>query len=157
MFIIIDDGFYSRWVVKCFLNIVLLFCCLSAFLSVFFFQQGCLNGLSRYVLCSPYVVILLFLNQEKILSISLKKRLITFVILAVFSFVIFLISNYSSSFNFSYLGYFILVGVIALYLFKDIKQQLAYTIFLWAIFLINILWTTYLYNMYLCNGWLYTQ
>jgi len=139
-----------------YLNIVLLFCCLSAFFSVFFFQQGCLNGLSRYVLCSPYFVILLFLNQEKILSISLKKRLITFFVLAVFSFAIFPISSYCSTFNFSYLGYFIFVGVTALYLFKDTKKQLAYTLFLFAVFLTSILWTTYLYNMYLCNGWLYT-
>jgi hypothetical protein len=47
-----------------YLNFVLLFCCLSAFFSVFLFQNGSLNGLSRYILCSPYFVILMFLHQE---------------------------------------------------------------------------------------------
>jgi len=136
-----------------YLNIVLLFCCLSAFLSVFLFRQGSLHGLSRFMLCSPYFVILLFLNQEKFLSIPSKKRVIFFAALAIFSFVVLL---YFKKFNFYYLGYFLFISTTALYLFKDTKRKLAYRIFMILTFLINILWTTYLFNMYLCDGWLYT-
>ena len=136
-----------------YLNFVLLFCCLSASCSVFFFQGGNLHGLSRYVLCTPYFVVLMFLNQEKILSVSFPKRLIPFMALAIFSLATL---PFFKRFSFYYLGYFIFVTTIGLYLFKDTKRQLAYNIFLAGGFLVNILWTTYLFNMYLCNGWIYT-
>jgi hypothetical protein len=136
-----------------YLNLVLLFCCLSAFFSVFLFRGGSLHGLSRFILCSPYFVILMFLKQEKNLSISLIKRMIPFFVLAIFSFIVLYLHR---KFNFYYLGYFIFAATMALYLFKDIKQKFAYNVFMIGTFLTNILWTTYLFNIYLCNGWLYT-
>ena len=136
-----------------YLNFVLLFCCLSAFCSVLLFRQGSLHGLSRFVLCSPYFVILMFLNQEKLLSVSFVKRIISFVLLALFSFAVL---YKFKELSFYYLGYFIFAATMALYLFKDTKHKLAYNLFLVGTFLINILWTTYLFNMYLCDGWIYT-
>ena len=136
-----------------YLNFVLLFCCLFALCSVLLFRHGSLHGLSRFVLCSPYFVILLFLHQEKISSISFVKRIVPFVILAIFSLFVLLLF---SSFEFCYLGCFIFVGAMALYLFKYTKRELAYKISLVVISFVNIVWTTYLFNIYLCNGGLYT-
>lgn len=138
-----------------YLNLVLLFCCLSSFCSVVLLRGGSLHGLSRFVLCSPYFVILMFLNQEKVLSVSFRKRFVSFSILTICSLIIFSISSYATfPIRFHYIGYYILVAIIALYLFDNTKQK--YNIWLFLIFLINILWTTYLFNMYLCDGWLYT-
>jgi len=138
-----------------YLNVILLFCCLSAFCSVLLFRGGSLHGLSRFVICSPYFVILMFLHQEKFLSINIAKRVIYFSSLAILSlFLILLFKKFSLGFY--YFGYFIFVGTMALYLFKDKKQKLAYKIFLIVTPVISIVWTTYLFNMYLCNAWLYT-
>jgi hypothetical protein len=136
-----------------YLTFVLLFCCLSVFCSILLFQGGNLHGLSRYLLCSPYFLILLFVNQEKLLSISVKMRTIYFIILAFFALFVFLLFK---NFGFHILGYVIFVWVMALYLFKDTKQKLVYNLALMGVFLINIIWTTFLFNMYLCNGWIYT-
>jgi len=136
-----------------YLNLIVLFCCLSALFSVFFSQGGNLHGLSRYVLCSPYFVILLFVNQEKLRSISLKKRMFPFIALVIFSLLVLLFLRGT---GFYCLGYFIFVGTMALYLFSGKIKSLTYNAFLIGIFLMNILWTTFLYNMYLCNGWIYT-
>jgi len=139
-----------------YMNLVLMFCCLAIFCSVFFFQKGCLNGLSRYILCSPYFVILMFLNHEKILSVSPIKRGSYFVSLIILSVVLFASLSYTSSLSFHYLGFLIFVGVMALYLFQDMFKKSVYNLLLAGIFLLNILWTSYLFNMFLCNGWLYT-
>ena len=136
-----------------YLNFVLLFCCFSAFCSVLLFRQGSLHGLSRFVLCSPYFVILMFLNQEKLLSVPFVKRIIPFVLLALFSFAV--LAVFKKKHDFYFFGYYIFAATMALYLFKDTKK-LAYIVFLISTFLINILWTTYLFNMYLCDGWIYT-
>jgi len=139
-----------------YLNLVIIFCSMAAFASIVLFRGGALFGLSRYLLCSPYFVLLLFLNQEKLLSITPNKRVITFLLLALYSFIILMTCNYLHRFGFHFVGYFVFVGTMALYLFKDTKQKLVYNVFLIGIGILNILWTTYLFNMYLCNGWIYT-
>jgi len=139
-----------------YLNLVLIFCCISAFSSVIFFRNGCLCGLSRFVLCSPYFVILMFINQKKLLNVTMIKRVIVFALLAFISLGVFRYGGYIQHFGFHYLGYFIFVGVMALYLFKDTKFKFAYNISLVIILLLNILWTSFLFNMYLCDGWIYT-
>jgi len=139
-----------------YLNLVIIFCSMAAFASIVLFRGGGLFGLSRFLLCSPYFVLLLFLNQEKLLSITSYKRVITFLLLALYSFTILILCNYLAYFGFHYLGFFIFVSTMALYLFKDTKQKLIYKVFLIGTGILNILWTTYLFNMFLCNGWLYT-
>jgi hypothetical protein len=139
-----------------YLNFVLMFCCLAVFSSILFFEHGNLHGLSRYLLCSPYFVLLLFINHEKLLSFSMVKRFVSFAILALCSLIILAYCRYHGGFSFHYLGYIIFVGVLALYLFKDTNRKLIYNLFMIGIFLLNILWTTYLFNIYLCNGWIYT-
>ena len=138
-----------------YLNLVLLFCCFAAFCSVILFQSGNLHGLSRYILCSPYFVVLILLNHQKIISHSLKKRIITFVVLTLLSLIAFAIMKYTSAIRFHYIGYLIIVSIIALYLFNDFRHKRFYNIYLFFTFLLNILWTTYLYNQFLCNGWIY--
>jgi len=138
-----------------YLTLFLLFCCFAAFCSVILFQSGNLHGLSRYVLCSPYFVVLVLLNHQKIISHSLKKRIITFVVLTLLSLIAFAIMKYTSAIRFHYIGYLIIVSIMALYLFSDFRQKRFYNICLFFTFLLNILWTTYLYNQLLCNGWNY--
>jgi len=138
-----------------YLNLILLFCCVSAYCSVLLFRGGSLHGLSRFVICSPYFVILLFLNHEKLLSVPLSQRVKYFVILAILSLFILLLFK-KFCFGFYYLGFSIFVGIMALYLFKDQKQKRTYKILLFVLGFLSVLWTTYLYNVFICNGWLYT-
>jgi hypothetical protein len=63
---------------------------------------------------------------------------------------------YSTNWDFADLGYFILSGGLLLWFFQDFSEKLVYKIILLATLLINIVWTTYLFNTYLVDGWIFT-
>jgi uncharacterized membrane protein len=89
------------------------------------------------------------------LLVSVRKRVIAFVVLAVFSLLVLLIFK-KFNFGFHFLGFSIFIGTMALFLFQNTKRKRTYNAFIISVFILNIIWTTYLFNMYLCNGWLYT-
>ena len=134
--------------------LVSLFCCVAAISFVLFFQKGNLHGLSRFILATPYFAVALFLGFNKIKNISISKRVITLVLLIIFSFLIFFFTQYTL-FSFSYAGFFILVTTIGLYVLQDLSSSLIYKIILSTNFVCNIIFTTYLFNMYISNGWLF--
>jgi hypothetical protein len=137
-----------------YLLIVSLFCCVSAFCMVLLFQHGNLHGLSRFILASPCFVTALFLLSDRLQKTGIKNRIIFFGILSFLSFAVLKFAPYGS-FSFSYLGCFIFLMTVGLYLFQASSSKTGYKTVLYANFGLNILWSTYLFNMYISNGWIY--
>ncbi|MDR1725368.1 MAG: hypothetical protein LBR28_03145 [Bacteroidales bacterium] len=138
-----------------YLLVVSIFCCIAAFLGVMFFQHGCLNGLSRYVLATPYFFIFLILSNKKYINITPKYRLTGFLIFIFSILFLFYIISYGN-FGFAYLGGLILLLFMGLWLFADFYQHWLYKTIICINFTINVIWTTYMFNILLSNGWIFT-
>ena len=136
-----------------YLWVLCLFACLASSFMVIFFQGSNLHGLSRYVLASPNLSIALYLGFRYVKNISLWKRNVCWIICVILSPVIIFTSSYCSSFSFSFLGLLIFSTTMGLYTMQDKAHKPVYKGFLFLNFMINIIWTTYLFNMYLSNGW----
>jgi hypothetical protein len=134
--------------------IVSLFCCLAALSMVLLTQNGNLHGLSRFILASPYFIIALLVGFDKISLISPKKRIIGLILSILLSFAVFELVPYGA-FTFSYMGACLFFMTMGLYLFQDLYAKKQYKLFLLATFILNIIWASYLFNMYLSNGWIF--
>jgi hypothetical protein len=117
-----------------------------------------LNGFYRYTMDVPFSFIILFLLPEKIKNKSILSKIIVFT-LCLFGLTLFLyFVKYGGSdrFQFSYLGLYlsIFMGIFVLILpYLSFSKKLI----LFLLLLVpSIIWHTYLFNMYLCNGWIYT-
>jgi len=127
------------------------------FFYVIFFQNGSLNGLNRYIFASPFTYIYLF----GIVQVLKKVNTNTFLILTNFLLVASLIMLCSfpkldPALNFNDSGFFTLfLDFIFLYSMKFMKNYWK-IISLSIIVFYNIIWITYLYNIYLCDGWIFT-
>lgn len=138
-----------------YLWLISLFSCLSASCMVLLFQGGNLHGLSRFILASPYFAIVLCLGFNHLKNFRVRTRFFTWLILVLFTFVVIITSSYFGKFSFSYLGMLILMVTMLLYLLQDFSQKTAYKMALFFNFLLNVIWSTYLFNMYLSNGWIF--
>jgi hypothetical protein len=137
---------------------VLLFClfsCISVCTMTVFFQNCNLHGLSRFILASPYFAIVLVLGFNRLKSSSVKNRIITFSIFVVSSFIVMCVSPYIGAIKFSHIGYFILISVLTLFIFQDFADRKWYKVFLYSVFAVNSLWSAYLFNSYLSDGWIF--
>jgi hypothetical protein len=129
----------------------------GVFFYVIFFQNGSLNGLNRYIFASPFTYIYLF----GIVQVLKKVNTNTFLILTNFLLVASLIMLCSfpkldPALNFNDSGFFTLfLDFIFLYSMKYMKNYWK-IISLSIIVFYNIIWITYLYNIYLCDGWIFT-
>ncbi|MDR0789990.1 MAG: hypothetical protein LBO06_04255 [Bacteroidales bacterium] len=140
---------------KDYLSVVSLSCCLTSLCIVLFFFHGTLHGLSRYVLTTPYFISLFFVFEDKLQTLTIKKRIIIFTILIALSFVVLLSCKYTVI-GFALLGFPLLLIAIGLFVFSDLSQNITYRIILFIALFANIVWTTYLFNMYISNGWIFT-
>ncbi len=125
-------------------------------LSILLYQNGNLHGLHRYIICSPFFFILLFTSFQDIVKIKIEIRM--FFILSFFLIGIFCLSfiPYSTYWNFSDFGFFVFSFAFSLWLFQDFKTYLIYKIFLITTVFFNIIWSTYLFNTYISNSWIFT-
>ncbi len=122
------------------------------------FKAGGLHGLFRYVMASPmfYCVLIYYMLQAS--HISLMKKLSWFAGCILILLVLLKMADYGSGdrFNFSYAGMYIAVGLsLLLVLYNQfLPKVLGWILALAAIGCIT--WNTYLFNIYLSNGWIYT-
>ena len=124
-------------------------------LYVLLFRGGSLHCLFRFTICSPFIFILLFSAFEFIGRVPFQKRLKIVFISGFFGFSIFFLAEYSRFISFSDLGFFILAAVIGIWLFQDRLSSRLKKTSLITLLLVNIIWTTYLFNMYISNGWIF--
>jgi len=128
------------------------------FLYVIFFQHGSLNGLSRYVIASPFMFIYLFNVIPILKNISSKYASALLIIFLLILSIITLVSfpKIDPAINFNDSGFLTLfLDFIFVFTMKYMNKYVkigSLSILVFA----NIIWITYLYNIYLCNGWIFT-
>lgn len=141
---------------KNYVQVLSAFYLIGIFLFIVFFQGGSLHGLSRYVLCTPFFFALLLYAFSYIKKTTKSSRVLYFCILSVLAMLTMGFAGYSSGLNFSDMGLFLLIASLFFWLFQDqphtkfYKRGLLLTVFL------NVIWTSYLFNTYIANGWIYT-
>lgn len=124
-------------------------------LFIILFRGGSLNCLFRFTLCSPFPFILLFGAFPYIKQVPSRFRFFMMGALAMLSIFILGLSDYSTYWNFSDLGLFILIGALLAWTFQDFKANITYKVGLGLLFIVNLIWTTYLFNTYIANGWIF--
>ncbi|MDB5273853.1 MAG: hypothetical protein JWO58_2220 [Chitinophagaceae bacterium] len=124
--------------------------------NILLFQHGDLHGLFRYVECSPFFYILIFSFFDTIKDLLFKLRLFSFLNSFFLALLFLMIIPYSTNWNFSDAGFFIFFLALALWLFQDLQENKLYKLTLYATFTLNLLWTTYLFNTYITNAWIFT-
>lgn len=124
-------------------------------LFILFFQGGNLHSLFRYCLCSPFFFLLLYTSFNYINHVQLNFRFFVISTLSLVSLFVLGLAEYSPYWNFSDLGIFIFIGATCFWIFQDLQSNIFYKIGVVLLLLINIVWTTYLFNTYIIDGWLY--
>lgn len=129
----------------------------GVFVFVLFYQHGSLNGLHRYVFGSPFLYIYLFCVYQKLKEIKGNNFFIAINFLLIAGlFMLVSIPKLDQPLNFNDSGFFtLLLDLIFIFSLKYMKDVVK--IFSLAILsLYNIIWLVYLYNIYLCDGWIFT-
>ncbi len=124
-------------------------------LFVLLFRGGSLNCLFRFTICSPFVFILLYHGFKYIKDISLSVRSFVIFTFAVIGVLMLGLIDYSTFWNFSDFGMFILIATLMLWIYQDLSQNRLYRIAMYVILFGNCIWTTYLFNMYIVDGWIF--
>ncbi len=138
-----------------YLIILSMFYVIGLCLFIIFFQGGSLHNLFRYTICSPFFFVILFASYKYIEQISMNYRVFFILTFSLLSIFVLGLANYSTMWNFSDFGIFILILTLFLWLLQDYLNQLVYKLLLYLNFTLNILWTSYLFNTYVSDGWIF--
>lgn len=122
-------------------------------LFILLFRGGSLHCLFRFTICSPFFYILIFIAFYHLRNIPPNIRFFILATLSLISIFILGLADYSTYWNFSDFGIFLFIGTTALWLFQDFKSNKFHKISLFLLLFSNIVWTTYLINTYIINGW----
>lgn len=124
-------------------------------LFIVLFRGGSLHCMFRFIICSPFFYILIFIAFDYLRHIPLNIRFFVISILTLLSLFVLGLADYSTVWNFSDVGIFVLIATMAFWLFQDLKGERIYKAGLLFLLLTNIVWTTYLFNTYIVNGWIF--
>jgi hypothetical protein len=124
-------------------------------LFIILFRGGSLNCLFRFTICSPFFYMLLYITFDYIRNISLSFRFFIMGILTLTSLFVLGFADYSTFWNFSDFGIFIFIATLSFWIFQDLKSGKIYRIGTIFLLLINLVWTTYLFNTYIIDGWIF--
>jgi hypothetical protein len=124
-------------------------------LFIILFRGGSLHCLFRFTICSPFFYILIYTAFDYIRNIQLNIRIFLFSALALLSLFVLGLSDYSTYWNFSDFGIFVFIATLSTWLFQDLKSNRMYKTGLIFLLLTNLVWTTYLFNTYIINGWIF--
>lgn len=122
-------------------------------LSVVFMRGGSLNGLSRYIMCTPFYFIALSTGSQKLLEFRQPVRLFWFLSFLGISVLALSTVNYSRDWNFSDTGFMLLYSQAAFFIFPNLQKSNTFMI---VHILLSAVWTSYLFNMFLSGVWIFT-
>jgi hypothetical protein len=122
-------------------------------LTILILKGGALNGLSRFVFCTPFYVIALFMLRDKVSRVDQKILAMLFAVVVILAMSAFFLFSYSKSWNFSDLGFFLFFFQIAFFTFTKLISN---RWLLAAFILLSALWASFLFSMFLSNAWLVT-
>lgn len=112
-------------------------------------QHGSLNSLARYMLCTPFFV---FLLLDTLRCDREKKWQLIYTIIGIAT-VIICLSNFSQSNGIGI--YFVMLGSLLVFFHRYFSKKLLY-ISIFIIIFANIFWTSYMFNCFICNAWIFT-
>ena len=124
-------------------------------LFIILFRGGSLHCLFRFTMCSPFFYILIFIAFDYLRHVPLNIRFFVISTFALLSLFVLGLADYSTYWNFSDVGFFVLIATLTLWLFQDLKSKKLYKAGLFFLLLTNLVWTTYLFNTYIINGWIF--
>jgi len=121
------------------------------------YQNGSLNGLSRYILASPFAYIFFFYVYHYLKKVSISKFVIAGGLLLIASILMLTgVAKLEPQINFSDFGFFILlIDLLFLFSLKYLNNFMKVSLMALISF-VSIVLITYMYNIYLCNAWIYT-
>lgn len=121
-----------------------------------FFRGGSLNGLQRYALATPFFYIVFFSLPNILAKMNLRRRYWILALIVVGGTAFFMINGYSRGFAFAHNGFYLLCLCLGYLMFIEPltnKRNIIWPLVLIALLLV---WKTYLFNMFLCDGWIFT-
>lgn len=118
---------------------------------------GSLHSFFRFTLCTPLFYIAVVFLISRIPKIPLKILLTIFTSLGIALFIFFRLVEYGSNqAKFSYVGLFMLLTCFLYFLIKDKLYRPLQILAIVGIVITNIIWNTYMLNMFFSNGWIFT-
>ncbi|HXB39366.1 MAG TPA: hypothetical protein VNZ49_02420 [Bacteroidia bacterium] len=116
-----------------------------------------INGFSRYTMSVPFFFIILFSLPKKLQSQKLKNKIILLLLClsALFMFLAF-VDYGGNRFRFQYMGLYLFIAFLPFVIFEANLSRKVKLIILFLMIIPCIIWQTYLFNIFLSNGWLYT-
>ena len=121
-----------------------------------FFRGGSLNGLQRYALATPFFYIVFFSLPEKLAFITHRSKLWILLSIMIGGIAFFELNSYGGGFSFPHMGFFLFVlcfGYLLFYADFTYRKKLIFGMLLLGFL---IVWKTYLLNMFLSDGWIFT-
>jgi hypothetical protein len=125
-------------------------------LFVLFFQGGSLNGLFRYVLSTPMFFVLILSFFEKIQEQALLRSVAAYFLLALICIMVMSNNAFAEIWNFFDLGLYISLAGLLLGIQINLSRNTYWKILGWIVILGNALWTSYLFNNFLSDSWIFT-
>jgi len=122
-------------------------------LFILLFQGGCLNNLYRYTANTPFFYIVILTSWRHIESDSRKYRA-GFFVLAILAVMAVTLLRYSNGWMYADYGVLGFIFFFALWIYQKYADTSLYKILGSVIVLLNVLWTCYLFNTYINNGWI---
>jgi hypothetical protein len=146
----------AAWVEEYIFNTAMLF--IAGNLCYTFLTSGnVLNGFYRYTVCVPFFYIVLFLVPYKIKDIRLGYKLGAVGLSIVCTAVFFMNVIYGGNrFRFEYLGLYVMLLLLLLFILESYLSAKKKWLILAIIIIPALVWHTYLFNMYLSDGWIFT-
>ncbi len=133
-----------------------LFYTLGMFLTILLFKGGSLNGVARYLVCSPFFYFSLYSLPEKIEKINTDYKIMFLGSLVLLSIFFLGMIPFSTHWDFADFGLWVFILLIMLWVFyHDLSGRVRWVLI--AVLLFSaLIWNTFLYNVFLSNGWLFT-
>ena len=121
-----------------------------------FFRGGSLNGLQRYALATPFFYIVFFSLPEKLnlLRNRIKRWVLPAVLIGGIAF--FELNSYGGGFSFPHMGFYLYLLCLGYILFFNNLTDRKKVIYGLLLFGFLLVWKTYLLNMFLSDGWIFT-
>jgi hypothetical protein len=127
------------------------------FLFTLMTSGGNLHSFFRFTLTSPFFYIAALILINCLPNIKTNRIVLFFI---VFSFSIFLflgLINYGGDrFQFSFVGLYLLILSFFYLAIRNILPKTSDIIVFSILVISNVVWNTYIFNIYLCNGWIFT-
>ena len=134
-----------------------LFYFIGIFVFILLTSKGNFHSFFRFIMASPffYIAAIIAIRYFEKLKAKflLSSIIIPMIMLGVF---LYLVDFGGSRFDFKFVGlYLSIVSLVFLLLQTKLNKQ-TQTIIASCIVLFNLVWTSYLLNIFFCNGWIFT-